>query len=66
MVEITRKETVGEGGVVHFAIPELEVGQEVDVTVRVNKPKRLPGRLKGLLTVPPEFDDPIPGMEDYS
>lgn len=30
------------------------------------KPKRRPGSLKGLFTVPPEFDDPIPGLEEYS
>ena len=62
MAEVTRKETVDKEGMGRFEAP----GQEVDVTVRINKPKRLPGRLKGLLTVSPQFDDPIPGMEEYS
>ncbi len=59
-------ETSGDDGVLHVEVVGLPPGQRFEVVVREQAPKRLPGRLKGLIEVPPDFDDPIPGMEEYS
>ena len=74
MVEVTRTETVGEDGMVHLSLPELEPGRRVEVTVRehrVLKPDaegyyRRAGGLEGKIRIAPDFDDPLPEMEPYS
>jgi len=65
-VELTRSVEVGYGGRIELAYPELEAGQTVEVQiVTQSKPKRARpvfGRLKGLITIHDNFDDPIPGL----
>ncbi len=67
-VEAIRFETtVGHEGIVH--LPEVQEGDRVEVIVLKLKPevraRRKGGWIKGKITIHPDFDDPIPGMEDY-
>ena len=74
MVEVKRTETVGEDGMVHIALPELEPGKCVEVTVRERRVLvpdaegryRRAGGLEGKIRIAPDFDDPLPEMEPYS
>jgi hypothetical protein len=58
---------VGEDGMVHVVVPDAEPGTEVVVIITKTPMRRLEGfgRLRGKLIIRDDFDDPIPGMEEY-
>ena len=59
--------TVEQGGVVH--IPEVREGDRVEVIVlklaSAAPTRRQTGWMRGKMTIHPDFDSPIPGIEDY-
>lgn len=71
MEAIRLETTVGKDGI--LAIPELREGERVEVIVLRQKnatktektAKRRAGWAKGWVHIGPDFDDPIPGMEEY-
>jgi hypothetical protein len=61
---------VGDEGVITVRLPELKEGQKVEVTVTTEgheapHAERRLGWLKGKVNLMPNFDDPIPGIEEY-
>jgi hypothetical protein len=67
-VEAIRFEpTVGREGMVHP--PDWKEGDRVKITGLKLAPtaerKRKGGWIKGKITIHSDFDDPVPGMEDY-
>src|SRR5580692_4238350 len=68
-VELTKSVEVGNGGKIELTFPELMEGQRVEVHVvpaELGARKRPEfGRLKGLITIHENFDDPLPEFEDY-
>ena len=67
-MEAFRFETeVGREGVVR--LPDVQEGDRVELIVLRLSPKSTPRRtrgwMKGYMTVGPDFDDPIPGLEEY-
>ena len=67
MEAIRLETTVRDDG--SLLVPELEIGEQVEVIVlrtgRRDTPNRIGGWAKGKIRIMPGFDDPIPGMEDY-
>jgi hypothetical protein len=68
-MELSRSVEVGSGGRIELFFPELLPGQKVDVHVIApeNGARMRPefGRLKGLIKISDDFDEPIPGFEEY-
>jgi len=68
-MELTKLVEVGTGGHIELTFPELLPGQEVEVRVLTvdSGLRKVPqfGRMKGRITIHDNFDDPIPGFEDY-
>ncbi len=68
-MEVTRSIEVGTGGKIELIFPELAPGQTVQVSVVTEAPqprqKSVFGRLKGKVKICDNFDDPIPGFEDF-
>ena len=69
-VELTKCVEVGTGGKIELTFPELQPGQKVDVHVLFEsaseKIRPVFGRLKGLIKIHDDFDDPLPGFEEYT
>lgn len=59
--------TAREKGVLQIYLPEVETGETFDVTI-VSAPKerivRKAGLYEGMITIAPDFDDPIPDLEE--
>ncbi len=68
MEAIRFETTVGHEGIVH--LPDVTEGERVEVIVlklhAATKPRRKGGWAEGKIRILPGFDDPIPGMEDYT
>lgn len=67
-VEAIRFETtVGQEGIVR--LPDVCPGERVEIIVlklsNETVCRRQGGWIKGKITIHPDFDDPIPGMEEY-
>jgi len=67
MEAIRFETTVGQEGTIH--LPDMKEGDRVEVTFlkleAPPRPRRKGGWIKGPIILHPDFDDPIPGMEDY-
>jgi len=67
-VEVQQRVVVGEEGRITVVLPEALPGDVLNLTISYEKPRRIPrraGSLKGKIHLGPEFDDPIPGLDDY-
>lgn len=68
MEAIRIETTVVKDGII--TIPQLKAGERVEVIVlrqpQLDTAKREGGWAKGWVHIQPGFDDPIPGMEEYS
>lgn len=67
MEAIRFETTVGQEGTVF--VPDVNPGDRVEVIVlklpREKTQRRKGGWIAGKITIHSDFDDPIPGMEDY-
>ena len=68
-MELTKSVEVGSGGKIELFFPELLEGQKVEVHISATeipvRKRAVAGRLKGLITIHENFDDPLPEFEDY-
>ncbi len=68
MEAIRFETTVGKDGTV--VIPDVAPGERVEVIVlklvSTHFPRRKGGWVSGSVVIHPDFDDPIPGMEEYA
>ena len=67
-MELRQRVTVGEGGRVELTLPLAHPGEVIDLTVLFERGRprlRRAGSLRGKVHVGPEFDEPIPGLEEY-
>jgi hypothetical protein len=66
MEAIRFETTVGKGST--LTVPNVDPGQRVEVIVfkldPLPKSPRKAGWIKGKIVIRPDFDDPIPGMEE--
>jgi len=67
MEAIRFEATVGQSGT--LTVPDLMAGERVEVIVlkldATRSPVRKRGWVKGKIVIHDDFDDPIPGMEEY-
>lgn len=67
-MELRQTVTVQEGGKVELILPQAHAGEVIDLTVLFQREEARPrraGSLRGKVHLGPEFDEPIPGLEDY-